>query len=73
MHKLGGTCSKHERDVCIHYRSTSVKKGPPDRTLHIGQDNIKKDLKVIACGLFNGMNCPHTYGFLFMWSALEND
>jgi hypothetical protein len=40
---------------------------------HIERNNIKKNLKVFTCGLFNEPSCPHTYGFPFTWPALESD
>jgi hypothetical protein len=46
---MGGTCSKHDRNVFIHYGRRPVQKRLTE-LIHTGEDDIKKDLKVMACG-----------------------
>ena len=64
------------RGMCVYSYITEVhlcRKTYLAGLMCIGQNNIKKDLKVIACCLFYGLSCPHTYVFLVMLPVLEND
>jgi hypothetical protein len=62
------------RGMCMYIADVNLcKRAYLTGLTHIEENNIKKNLKVIACGLFNELSCPHTYGFIFTWPALESD